>query len=806
MTWYEANFPSLSYDQATNLITQYKKYTQEEINNVDGKLNLVGIQNTIKETEKVKKSLEEKKDELQRAAELSLELTEDKRTLTKQVNDKTKELEDQKKLTDEQTDLEVLPDLHNYKLESLVAFYDKLATSMRGLGIISITPERQVGSGGKAKSPNEIVSATQDLYNELDANIKDKDGKQLVNGDESVNGWVLKDLNAQLASIGTLPKELSDTEKELTEAKTKLEEVADELEDTKIARDAVIAEIEKIGVALTELERINDELKLLDEDGKIIDDRMTETLQDAINSANYTTLLTKEAITSENEDGDKEIDLAKLDQVIQDAEILPLWKQSETDLLNLLGYTKTANDDNVVDGKYFSDFANTIPTYDDDVLKDDGSADTDKINIYNIAENNQQHLITVGITTADGTPLVKADGTIDNGVLTTIKGVLAGTDTADLTAANTTIANARTFLDNIPDLTNATLAPYKDAHARLPQLENEVRQATDIPTTTPIPNGWDAYARKTQEIRHNHTCSTATPCPNPTHHANWNTVANESIEYRRISNKLNGEVSEAELQTFLDDHIFCQNHTCPTTDNTELNAKLEQAEKEITSYKEQLEKKAESCELEKKEAQTQKESEIVKKIITDLELETKAEQENALQTVIQEIKTKLEATPPSSVENAKIILNDLPVAQQGTVLLEQSLKPSSEVVAKVSEYIKDIQGEMNITSEITLAELLEKQQAVSEKRIGQEVALKDTKRKNKKQSIVPSVALTPGSKGAMLCEVKVMKQNFVKKERIMDISVRDVVLKLPLETITTSLLISITSVLSMEREIAQNNE
>ncbi|CAI2169066.1 11826_t:CDS:1 [Funneliformis geosporum] len=92
------------------------------------------------------------------------------------------------------------------------------------------------------------------------------------------------------------------------------------------------------------------------------------------------------------------------------------------------------------------------------------------------------------ITTAEGTPLIKADSSLDEAVVDTIKTLLVGNHTQDLTEANTIINDTKTYLNNLPNLTADNLKPYKDAHTNLPILENRIKEALDLDPLLPLPN------------------------------------------------------------------------------------------------------------------------------------------------------------------------------------------------------------------------------------------------------------------------------------------------------------------------------
>jgi len=189
-----------------------------------------------------------------------------------------------------------------------------------------------------------------------------------------------------------------------------------------------------------------------------------------------------------------------------------------------------------------------------------------------------------------------------------------------------------------------------------------------------------------------HTCP---PCPQthcPTTHADYNTIKGESTEYQRIHTKLNGKVSDNDL-----DNLLNQTPNCSHTDYDTIKQAL-------ADEKEKLTKKEESWELEKQSAQAEKEKEIINKIITDLGLTTERERERALEAVITEIKAKI--TPPAcdkcSGKDSKIselqeqitnlqapkTLKDLPISKgvkEEIIKISQELGLTAQSCAKLEK-------------------------------------------------------------------------------------------------------------------------
>jgi hypothetical protein len=186
---------------------------------------------------------------------------------------------------------------------------------------------------------------------------------------------------------------------------------------------------------------------------------------------------------------------------------------------------------------------------------------------------------------------------------------------------------------------------------------------------------------------------TATPtCPLthcPPTHTNYNTIKSESDHYRRIHTKLNGKVSDTELQTLLD-----ASPSCSHSDYDTIKSERDTLKTENTQLKEH------QCDCASKVAE--KETQIITKIITDLQLSTERERENVLDAVITEIKTKLAPPADNSADKQKITeletkitnlqapksLNDLPISQEvkkEVIKISQDLGLTAQSCAKLEK-------------------------------------------------------------------------------------------------------------------------
>jgi len=164
-------------------------------------------------------------------------------------------------------------------------------------------------------------------------------------------------------------------------------------------------------------------------------------------------------------------------------------------------------------------------------------------------------------------------------------------------------------------------------------------------------------------------------------------------EYTRIHTKLNGKISDNELQALLD--------AIPTCSHTDYNS-IKQERNTLQTENTQL--KEHQCDCDSKVQA--KETEIITKIITDLSLSTEREREreSLLEAVITEIKTKL--TPPTANGKEK----ELAAKQSKITELETEItklktgKPQNEVVEKITEFSKQLNLSESQISELKTAD------------------------------------------------------------------------------------------------------
>ena len=237
---------------------------------------------------------------------------------------------------------------------------------------------------------------------------------------------------------------------------------------------------------------------------------------------------------------------------------------------------------------------------------------------------------------------------------TKLTDIPAGKDTADLLY---TYGLYRKIADDLPELISRGLTgtnqinkfgydwDYKVNDVTLQNYKSSATTITNAETHLGLNPGdlatittnaiYNLNGKTLAQLLTPHTCPPCALTHCPTTHADYNTIKGESTEYQRIHTKLNGKVSDNDL-----DNLLNQTPNCSHTDYDTIKQAL-------ADEKEKLTKKEESWELEKQQAQAEKEKEIINKIITDLGLttHTHGERERALEEVIMEIKSKL--TPPA---------------------------------------------------------------------------------------------------------------------------------------------------------------
>ncbi len=161
---------------------------------------------------------------------------------------------------------------------------------------------------------------------------------------------------------------------------------------------------------------------------------------------------------------------------------------------------------------------------------------------------------------------------------------------------------------------NAELQNYKNASGNLTTRENEIKHALNWNSVLP---NWQNIIRKVNDY-----------CANNLKIIDFNnlpiiptgedlaSLLTKSAEYTRIHTKLNGKISDSELQALID-----AIPTCPHTDYDTIKSERDNLKTENTQLKEH------QCDCASKIAA--KETEIITKIITDLSLSTEREREPA---------------------------------------------------------------------------------------------------------------------------------------------------------------------------------
>ena len=207
---------------------------------------------------------------------------------------------------------------------------------------------------------------------------------------------------------------------------------------------------------------------------------------------------------------------------------------------------------------------------------------------------------------------------------------------------------------------NAANKTITDAEAHLGLTAGELATINTNPNYV-LPSGKNLRGLIT------HTCPLGT-CPDPSIHTNYNTLKGESDHYQRIHTKLNGKVSDSELQALLD-ATPCSHIDYDT----------------IKQERDQL--KSHQCDCASQVAQ--KETEIINKIITDLQLSTERERESLLEAVITEIKNKI--TPPTdSADKQKITELEAQITNLQTPKSLNDLPSSKEVKAEVIKISQEL--------------------------------------------------------------------------------------------------------------------
>jgi len=207
-------------------------------------------------------------------------------------------------------------------------------------------------------------------------------------------------------------------------------------------------------------------------------------------------------------------------------------------------------------------------------------------------------------------------------------------------------------------------------------------------------------------------------CPNPAHHANYNTINNtlnayqdgfrqvlelnptdplpdnlndlanlyngksgtqtvpelktKADHYDRIHTKLSGKVSDSEL-----DNLLNNSPSCSHTDYDAIKQERDQLKTDKDNHK---------CDCDSKVKA--KETEILTKIITDCGLATERERENLLEAVITEIKGKIK--PPTDTKDNKIAELEAQINKLQTPQSLKEIKVSEAVKNEIVEISKDL--------------------------------------------------------------------------------------------------------------------
>jgi hypothetical protein len=174
-----------------------------------------------------------------------------------------------------------------------------------------------------------------------------------------------------------------------------------------------------------------------------------------------------------------------------------------------------------------------------------------------------------------------------------------------------------------------------------------------------------------------HTCPPCALTHCPTTHADYNTIKGESTEYQRIHTKLNGKVSDSEL-----DNLLNQTPSCSHTDYDTIKQERDNLKQQQDNYS-----------TEKQQAIQDKEKEIINKIITDLGLTTQRERERTLEAVITEIKAKI--TPPTDTTEKDKKITEL--QEQITNLKAPKTLKDLPISKGIKEEVIKISQELGLT-------------------------------------------------------------------------------------------------------------
>ena len=206
------------------------------------------------------------------------------------------------------------------------------------------------------------------------------------------------------------------------------------------------------------------------------------------------------------------------------------------------------------------------------------------------------------------------------------------------------------------------------------RLTNQLNQlSTNLKTilgTTTLPNDWPTKLAKKDDLdTANAKITTLT-----TERDQYKTKADK---YDHIHTKLNGKVSDTELQALLDTIP-----TCSYNDYDTIKSERDTLKTENTQLKEH------NCDCANQVAQ--KETEIITKIITDLSLSTERERENVLDAVITEIKGKITPPTDNSADKQKITELEAKITSLQAPKSLNDVKVSSEVKKEITKLSQDL--------------------------------------------------------------------------------------------------------------------
>ncbi|KLL04486.1 MAG: hypothetical protein MRERV_21c040 [Mycoplasmataceae bacterium RV_VA103A] len=260
-------------------------------------------------------------------------------------------------------------------------------------------------------------------------------------------------------------------------------------------------------------------------------------------------------------------------------------------------------------------------------------------------ENYAQSLNRLGLTDFSAATITAKLGT------NKLSDIPAGKTLTDLLTAGANCPNPAHHVDY--DAIKDTLDAYQDGF----------RQVLELNPTDPLPTDLNNLANL-----YNAKSGTQT-VPE---------LKTKADHYDRIHTKLNGQVSDTELDTLLSNSPSCSH-----TDYDAIKQERDQLKTDKDNHK---------CDCDSKVAQ--KETEILTKIITDCGLATEKERANLLEAVITEIKGKMKPPTDNTKDNKIAELE----AQVNKLQTPQSLK-EIKVSEAVKKEIMEISKEFGLTSQ-----------------------------------------------------------------------------------------------------------